>query len=134
MLYISVTMQEDEIEENFPKALLVTIGILALFSLFIFIPLIGWVIAATFGAYISGYRGARYSVNWRFLGLTAAIIWATVMIILTIIAINSISLPFISAVEIGAAEIAIICTVYILYILFCVMGARARFQLRAEYV
>ena len=127
-------IKEDEIEDNFFKALLITLGLLALFSLFIFIPLVGWFIAATWGAYYASYRGARYSVNWRILGLVAAAIWATVIAIIAIIIINSIQLPFISDIYIGASEIALICTLYILYIVFCVLGARARFQERAEYV
>jgi len=134
MLYFTVTMQEDEIEENFLKGLAVTIGFLALFSLFIFIPFLGPFIAATYGAYIAGYRGARYSVDWRKLGLGASLIWATVVIVVAIIVIDNIPLPFISEIEIGAAEIAILCTIYILFIVFCALGARTRFQQRAEYL
>ncbi|UCF07385.1 MAG: hypothetical protein JSW28_06945 [Thermoplasmata archaeon] len=127
-------VREDEIEEDFFKALIVTLGFLALFSLFIFIPLIGWFIAATFGAYFAGYRGARYSVNWRVLGLIAALIWATVLAVIAIIIISTLPLPVISDIYIGGWEIALICTLYILYILFCVLGARARFMEKAVYV
>ena len=134
MLYFMVMMQEDEVEENFFKGLGVTIGFLALFSLFILIPFLGPFIAATYGAYFAGYRGARYSVDWRKLGLAASAIWATVLVIVAIIIIDSIPLPFISDFEIGAAEIAIICIIYILFIVFCALGARARFQERAEYL
>ena len=59
-LYGLIGMKEYEIEENFLKALLVTLGFMALFTLLIFIPLIGPVLALTFGPYIAGYRGARY--------------------------------------------------------------------------
>ena len=134
MLYFMVVMQEDEIEENFLKGLAVTIGFLALFSLFILIPFLGPFIAATYGAYFAGYRGARYSVDWRKLGLSASVIWATVLIIVAIIIIDNIPLRFISEIHLGAAEIAIICIIYILFIVFCALGARARFQERAEYV
>lgn len=134
MLYFLVTMQEDEIEENFLKGLAVTIGFLALFSLFILIPFLGPFIAATYGAYVAGYRGARYSVDWRKLGLAAATIWATALILLAILIIDSIPLPFISEIEIGPAEITILLIIYILFIVFCALGARTRFQQRAEYL
>lgn len=126
-------MKEDEIEEDFLKALLVTIGYLALFSLFIFIPLIGFIIALTIGAYIAGYRGARYSVDWRKLGLLAAVIWSTIFVTVLVLALVSV-LPFKYDIEIGGGEVAIICVPYAFNIVFCVLGARARFKERAVYV
>jgi hypothetical protein len=62
------------------------------------------------------------------------VIWATVVIIVAIIVIDNIPLPFISEIEIGAAEITILSVIYILFIVFCALGARARFQQRAEYL
>jgi hypothetical protein len=126
-------MKEYEIEENFLKALLVTLAFMALFTLLIFIPLIGPVLALTFGPYIAGYRGARYSVAWRLLGLISAIIWSTVFVLIFLFVALA-ALPFSYPITIGGFEIAILCIPYILNIIFCVLGARARFIERAVYV
>ncbi|UCG69415.1 MAG: hypothetical protein JSV09_16875 [Thermoplasmata archaeon] len=126
-------MKEDEIEEDFLKALLITVGYMALFSLLIFIPLIGFIMAFTIGAYVAGYRGGRYSVDWRKVGLLAAIIWSTILVILLILAMVSM-VPFNYDIKIGGWEIAIICIPYILNIIFCVLGARASFKKRAVYL
>jgi hypothetical protein len=125
-------MRTDEVEEDFLKAILVTIGYMALFSLFIFIPLIGFVIAISLGAYIAGYRGAKYSVNWRKMGLIAALIWSTIFVVICLIIV--VALPFNFDITIGGLEIAIICIPYASNIIFCVLGARARFKERAVYV
>ncbi|NIN91568.1 hypothetical protein GTO36_00925, partial [bacterium] len=101
-------MKEDEIEEDFLKALLVTIGYLALFTLFIFIPLIGFIMAFTMGAYIAGYRGGRYSVDWRMVGLLAAIIWSTILAIIMVLILVA-AMPFDFPVKIGGWEVTIIC-------------------------
>ena len=126
-------MKEDEIEEDFLKALLVTIGYLALFTLFIFIPLIGFIMAFTMGAYIAGYRGGRYSVDWRKVGLLAAIIWSTILAIILILILLA-AMPFNLPVKIGGWEVALICVLYALNIIFCVWGAKARFNKRTVYV
>lgn len=128
-----VEMKEYEIEENFFKALLITIGYLALFSLLVFIPLVGFILALTFGAYVAGYRGGSYSVSWRLVGLLAAIIWSTVFVILLLLILLA-SLPFDYPFVIGGTEVVIICIPYALNIIFCVLGARARFKERAEYL
>jgi hypothetical protein len=128
-----VSMKEDEIEEDFLKALLITIGYMALFSLLIFIPLIGFIMAFTIGAYVAGYRGGRYSVDWRKVGLLAAVIWSTILVLVLILATISL-LPFNFPFRIGAWEIAIICIPYALNIIFCVLGAKASFKQRAFYV
>lgn len=126
-------MKEDEIEEDFLKAILVTIGYLALFTLFIFIPLIGFIMAFTMGAYIAGYRGGRYSVDWRKVGLLAAIIWSTILVILLVLILLA-AMPFNYPFKIGGWEVAIICVLYALNIIFCVLGAKARFKKRTVYV
>lgn len=123
----------DEPEENFIKALLITIGYMALFSLFIFIPLIGFMIAITLGAYVAGYRGGNYSVDWRKVGLLAGVIWSTIFILLFILIVMA-ALPFSYDITIGGWEIFLICIPYASNILFCVLGARARFKERAEYI
>ncbi|MEE9150295.1 MAG: hypothetical protein V3U20_00485 [Thermoplasmata archaeon] len=126
-------MKEDEIEENFIKALLVTIGYLALFSLLIFIPPIGFLMAFTIGAYVAGYRGGRHSVDWRKVGLLAAVIWSTILAILLVLVMVS-ALPFNYDIKIGGWEIVIISIPYALNIIFCVLGAKARFEKRTVYV
>jgi hypothetical protein len=130
---VLIRMRESDIEENFTKALLITIGYMALLTLLIFIPLIGPVLALTFGPYIAGYSGGRYSVAWRLLGLTAAIIWSSIFVLIFLF-ITLEALPFSYPLQIGGFEIAIICIPYILNIIFCVLGARAKFIERAVYV
>ncbi len=128
-------MKEDEIEDNFLKALLVTLGYLALLSLLILIiPLIGLIVFLTFGAYVAGYKGAKYSVDWRKVGLIAAVIWSTVLIILFFLALVSLPPPLTYDIEIGGWEVALLCIPYALSIIFCVAGARARVKGRAIYI
>ena len=116
-----------ESEEDLLKAVLVTIGYMALFTLFIFIPLIGFVIAISLGAYWAGYKGANYSVDWRKLGIIAAVIWSTIFIMIFLFLVIP-SLPFDYDIKIGGWEIAIICIPYASNMLFCVLGARTRFK------
>jgi hypothetical protein len=128
-------MKEDEIEENFIKALLVTIGYLTLLTLLVFIPLVGWILALTFGAYVAGYRGGRYSVDWRRVGLLAAVIWSTVIVLLILWGIISfLPMPLKHDLVIGGIEIAIICVPFAFNIVFCVLGAKARFKERSIYI
>jgi hypothetical protein len=122
-----------ESEEDFLKALLVTIGYMALFTLFIFIPLIGFVIAVSLGAYWAGYKGGNYSVDWRKLGIIAAVIWSTIFVMIFLFLVIPL-LPFDYDIQIGGWEIAIICIPYASNMLFCVLGARARFKERAVYI
>jgi hypothetical protein len=126
-------MRPDEEDENFTKALLISIGYMALFTLFVFIPLVGFVIAISLGAYVAGYRGANYSVNWRKIGLLAGLIWSTIFIMIFLL-IGMALLPLDNDIEIGGAEIMIICIPYAANILFCALGARARFKERAVYI
>jgi hypothetical protein len=126
-------MEEDEIEENFFKALLVTIGYLALFTLLIFIPLVGFVMAFTIGSYIAGYRGGRYSVDWRKVGLFAAVIWSIILVIIFILLVGIVS-PFSYDIKIGGWEVVFICLLLALNIIFCVLGAKARFEKKVVYV
>ncbi len=128
-------MEEDEIEENFLKALLITLGYLALFSLLIFIPLVGFILVITFGAYVAGYRGGRYSVDWRKVGLLAAVIWSTVLVLLFLWILTSVLPgPIQHDIVIGAGEVALICVPFGFNIVFCVLGAKARFKQRGIYV
>jgi uncharacterized protein YacL len=126
-------MNKNEFEDDFGKALLITTGYLALFSLFILIPLIGFVIAFTLGAYIAGYRGSKYSIEWKKIALFAPIIWTSILISLVIFLIIP-SLPFNYPLEIGGLEILLIIIQYAMTIIFCAMGARARFKQQAEYL
>ncbi len=123
----------EESEDDFLKALLVTLGYMALFTLFVFIPLIGFVIAVTLGAYVAGYRGGNYSVNWRYVSIFATVIWSTIFIMIILFIVIP-SLPFNYDLKIGGWEIAIICAPYACNMIFCVLGARARFKERAVYI
>lgn len=112
--------------DGFLKGLLVTLGYYALFSLLIFIPLIGFLLIATLGAYMAGQRGGRYISDWALLGLIAAVIWTTVIVVTLLYIIitfmsGMVEYPFV----IGGFEIAIIIMAYALNILFCVMGTKA---------
>jgi hypothetical protein len=128
-------MKEDEIEDNFFTALLVTLGYMALLLLLIIlIPLVGIIVFLTIGAYIAGYKGAKYSVDWRKVGLLAAVIWITFLIIIFFVALTSLPPPLTYDVEIGGWEVALICIPYALSIVFCVAGARARVKGRAVYI
>jgi hypothetical protein len=126
-------MKQNEFEDDFGKALLITTGYLALFSLFILIPLIGFVIAFSLGAYIAGYRGSKYSIEWKKIALFAPIIWTSVLISLVIFLIIP-RLPFNYDLHIGGLEIVLIIIPYVMTIIFCAMGARARFKEQAEYL
>jgi len=126
-------MDRNEFEDDFGKALLITTGYLALFSLFILIPLIGFVIAFTLGAYIAGYRGSKYSIEWKKIALLAPIIWTSIMVSIMIFLIIP-RLPFSYDLYIGGTEIVIIIIPYVMTIIFCAMGARARFKEQAEYL
>jgi hypothetical protein len=126
-------MEEEEIEDNFFKAILVTTGYLAFFTLLIFIPLIGFVLAFTIGPYIAGYRGGRYSVDWRKVGLLSAVIWSTILVIILILIAVSV-FPFNYDITIGGGEVVLICIPFALNIIFCVLGAKARFEKKAVYV
>ncbi|UCE74318.1 MAG: hypothetical protein JSV56_01070 [Methanomassiliicoccales archaeon] len=128
-----VLMKGEDIEEDFVRSLLVTLGYLALFSLFIFIPLIGFIIAMTLGAYVAGYRGGKYSVEWRKVPILSAAIWSTIIAVLVIFVIIPI-LPTDYDLFIGGWEIAIICVPYALNIIFCTLGARAKFKEKAVYI
>ena len=77
--------------------------------------------------------GGRYSVDWRKVGLLAALIWSTILVILLIYVVVP-SLPFDYDIVIGGWEVAILCVPYALNIIFCVSGAKARFKKRAIYV
>jgi hypothetical protein len=126
-------MNKNEFEDDFGKALLITTGYLALFSLFIFIPLIGFVIAFSLGAFIAGYRGSKYSIEWKKIALFAPIIWTTILISIVIFLIIP-RFPFSYELYIGGLEIAIMIIPYAMTIIFCAMGARARFKEQAEYL
>lgn len=113
--------------DDFLKGLLVTLGYYALFSLLIFIPLVGFLLIATFGAYLAGQRGGRYVSDWALLGLIAAIIWTTmILVILLYILITVMSRMVEYPFVIGGFEVAIIFMAYALNILFCVMGTKSR--------
>ena len=128
-------MKEDEIEENFLKALLVTIGYLALFTLLVFIPLVGFLLALTFGAYVAGYRGGRYSVDWRRVGLLAAVIWSSIVVLMVLWFIAAfLPAPLKNDIVIGGGEVALICIPFAFNIVFCVLGAKARFKERSVYI
>ncbi len=112
--------------DNFLKGLLITLGYYALFSLLILVPLIGFLLIATIGAYMAGQRGGRYVSDWALLGLIAAVIWTTLILVILLYIIvtvmsTMVEYPFV----IGGFEIAIIFTAYALNILFCVMGTKA---------
>jgi len=124
-----VPMKEEVIEDDFFKGFLVTLGYLALLSLLIFIPGIGFIIVPTIGAYVAGYRGGRYSGEWKKVSIIAAIIWSTIYLIL-IIWIGISMFPLGYDIEIGTGEIALISISYALFIIFCLLGARARFKER----
>lgn len=124
-----VPMKEEVIEDDFFKAFLVTLGYLALLSLLIFIPGIGFIMAPTIGAYVAGYRGGRYSGEWKKVSIIAAIIWSSIFVIL-MIWIGSSIFPLGYDIKIGIAEITLICIPYVLFIIFCLLGARARFKER----
>jgi hypothetical protein len=126
-------MKSENIEDDFLKALLVTLAYFALFSILILIPLVGFVIAFTLGAYVAGYRGTKYSVDWKKIALLSSIIWSTILILITIFWIIPI-LPFRYDLVIGGWEIAIIIFAFILNIVFCLLGARARFKEKAVYL
>jgi hypothetical protein len=75
---------------------------------------------------MAGQRGGRYVSDWALLGLIAAVIWTTVIIVILLyilVTVMSVMVeyPFI----IGGFEIAIILMAYALNILFCVMGTKA---------
>lgn len=123
-------MKSENFEDDFIKALLVTLGYFALFTLFIFIPLVGFVMAFTLGAYIAGYRGSKYSVDWKKIAILGAIIWSTLLIIVILFWVIPI-LPFNYDMVIGGWEIVLITFLYIINTIFCLMGARARFKERA---
>ena len=126
-------MNKNEFEDNFGKALLITTGYLALFSLLIFIPLIGFVIAFSAGAYIAGYRGVKYSIEWKKIALIPPIIWTSVLVSIVLFLIIP-RIPFSYDLFIGGREILIIILPYAMSIIFCTMGARARFKEQAEYL
>ena len=126
-------MDKDEFEDNFGKALLITTGYLALFSLLIFIPLIGFVIAFSVGAYIAGYRGVRYSIEWKKIAIIPPIIWTSVIVMMVIFLVIP-RFPFNYDIYIGGMEILILMVPYAMSIIFCTMGARARFKEQAEYL
>jgi hypothetical protein len=126
-------MQKEQLEDDIVRSLLVTVGYLALFTLFIFIPLIGFVMVFTLGAYIAGYRGGRYSVEWKKVAFPASIIWSTIFVILVVVLILP-ALPFAFDIAIGGNEIMLIILVYLFNIVFCALGARARFKEKAEYL
>jgi hypothetical protein len=126
-------MKSDNYEDDFVKALLVTLAYFALFSILILIPLIGFVIAFTLGAYIAGYRGTKYSVDWKKIAIIGSIIWSTILILITIFWIIPI-LPFRYDLEVGGWEIVVISFPFTLNIIFCLLGARARFKEKAVYL
>lgn len=126
-------MDKNEFEDDFGKALLITTGYLALFSLFILIPLIGFVIAFTLGAYIAGYRGSRYSIEWKKIAVFAPIIWISTLISIVIFLIIP-RLPFTYELVIGGLEIVMVIIPYAMTMIFCAMGARARVKEQAEYL
>ena len=126
-------MDRNEFEDDFGKALLITTGYLALFSLFILIPLIGFIIAFSLGAYIAGYRGSKYSIEWKKIALFAPLIWTSILISIVIFLIIP-RLPFNYDLYIGGTEIVLIIIPYVMTIIFCAMGARARFKEQAEYL
>jgi hypothetical protein len=123
-------MKSENFEDDFIKALLVTLAYFALFTLFIFIPLVGFVIAFTLGAYIAGYRGSRYSVDWKKIAIFGAIIWSTILLLVILFLVLP-SLPFSYDLIIGGWEMVLIAFLYIMNTIFCLMGARARFKERA---
>jgi hypothetical protein len=126
-------MAKNEFEDNFGKAILITTGYLALFSLLIFVPLIGFIIAFSVGAYIAGYRGVRYSIEWKKIGIIPPIIWASVIVSIILFLVVPL-FPFGYDLVIGGLEILIILVPYTMGIIFCLMGARARFKEQAEYL
>jgi hypothetical protein len=126
-------MTKDEFEDNFGKALLITTGYLALFSLLIFIPLIGFVIAFSVGAYTAGYRGVRYSIEWKKIAIIPPIIWSSIFVLIILILVLP-RFPFAFDLFIGVGEILIIIVPYVMSIIFCTMGARTRFKEQAVYL
>jgi len=126
-------MEKEVVEDDFLRAFLVTLGYMALFTLFLFIPLIGFVLAFTLGPYIAGYRGGRYTVEWKKAAFGASFLWTSILIIIIIFLVLPM-FPMGFELKIGGQEMLIIALVYAVNILFCAFGAMTRFKERATYV
>ena len=72
--------RQKEIEERFDIAFVASLALIALFSLFTFIPIIGPVLALTLVPYLACYRGCRYvnSRNGVQVGLLVGVVWSIV--------------------------------------------------------
>jgi hypothetical protein len=115
---------DHSIEERFDKAFLASLGIFALFSLIIFIPLIGPLMVVTLIPYFACSRGCKFVTkrNGIQVGILVGMIWSLIEIYLLF--------RFLTLIKISVAEPAIITNldIFIIFILilsnliFCVIG------------
>ncbi len=134
------TRTKEKVEvQKFHKAFAISLGLIALFSFLLFIPILGPVMELSLVPYLACNRGCRYvdRKNGLQVGLLIGIIWSTIVVYIMLQLLDVVSLavtePGIKTIE----DSIIIITIFTCNILFCMLGGYtggAKFELRTQDV
>ncbi len=104
---------------KFDLALGKTLLFIPLSLIFLFIPLLGWVLAFTLGPYLGGRIGGKHVAqrDGIIVGVMAGAIWSAIQVYIIIRIMD-----IIATVKIGGWELLIIILIFALNCLFCALG------------
>lgn len=111
-------------EERFDKAFALSLGLIALLSLLIFIPLIGPLLGLTLVPYLACDRGCRYvkSRNGIHVGFMVGIVWSSIELYILFQALESIKVSLGDPGIFTVTDMAVIVTIYVATTIFCIIG------------
>ena len=110
--------------EDFLKGFVVTFFYFIVLMALIFIPPspLGIALAITIGPFVAGYKGGHYTLNWKWLGLLAAVIWSSLQLMLILYLAEMFS--YYGEAVVGTLEMALILFLFLFNIVFCTIGAK----------
>lgn len=120
------TVQEEEVQlvERFDKAFLISLGLIALFSLLIFIPFLGPVMLLSVIPYISCNIGCRYvsKRNGIQVGILLGIIWSIVEFYLLFQFLREVMISVSEPAIKTTVDVIIIVLIFTANLIFCIIG------------
>lgn len=116
--------EPEETEERYDKAFFVTLGLIALLSLLIFIPGIGFILVLTLAPFIAGYFGSKYVTkkDGIQIGVIIGIIWTAIELFIIFQIAKSMNMSLIEPGIYSAFDAFIIFLVFCLTAIFCGIG------------
>lgn len=111
-------------EERFDKAFGLSLGLIALLSLLVFIPVLGWLLCLTLVPYLACNLGCRYvsKRNGIQVGILIGIVWSIIELYILFQILTIIKISLANPGIYSGLDMAIIILIFIANILFCMFG------------